>query len=289
MTVLSHQTIKALCGDEHGLVWPLDSNNIRSASYDLRLGPEFYRASSFSRKGLSKTPRIDRLVDADDKRILVLYPNDIVLVRTQEDVHMPKWLVGHLTLKLDLLLNGIVIAPQSQIDAGYNGPLFVLLHNLSARDTPIQLGDPILRLEFEKLDYPTDQPYKGKIKPDFTLAKVINQPLAGALAHTNREFQRLQRKMKTYVYKGAAAIAIGTIAIIMTMLVTMVFGFGQIITPIQKNTDDAQHSAAQTSQAVQRLQAELDASQQELDALRDQVARQVSVTTTLPSGSISTP
>src|SRR5689334_17532871 len=109
MSVLSHQTIERLCRGRNSLINPYDPKQVRTASYDLRVGSEYYVSSSPVHMGCIK---INTVGDPSRKTIQIP-PNQLIIIRTIEKVKLSDKLVGHLSLKLEVLLHGIIMASQS--------------------------------------------------------------------------------------------------------------------------------------------------------------------------------
>lgn len=249
MTVLSHQSLKERCSGRHGnprLIRGTVSENFRSASYDLRLGHHYYLSSDRARR-----PRSRLRVSTLDRGEKVQIPaNELILFEVLETIHVPDDLVGHLTLKVDLLQEGLMMASQSQIDAGYDGPIFGLLYNLS--DTPVVLpqGRSVFRLEFTELDEPTLKPYSGdygKAGTIKTLREFVPHRLASSLAELSRQVRR-QRRTLTW-----AGIVAG--------LAIIVAGLGLasgIIIPTMQRANEAQDVAAEAEQQAAVTASRLD-------------------------------
>src|SRR6187397_390362 len=112
--VLPYQEILALCGLNEtdlaetdpdkgsGPIRPCRRENVRSASYDLRLGSAFHSSNVLpqARDGVGGV-EISQLAESRDEHI-VLPPNQVVVVSSLEKVCMSEDMVGHLTLKQDL-------------------------------------------------------------------------------------------------------------------------------------------------------------------------------------------
>jgi deoxycytidine triphosphate deaminase len=183
--ILPHQEILRLCGFNQtdpdtketstGLIRPCLKRNVRSAGYNLRLGKDYYLPSSkeVGEDGFGGLLAIDT-IDLSKASTISIPPNQVIIVSMNEQLKLPPNMVGHLSLKLDLLLKGLIMASQSQIDAGYSGNIFALLYNLSNDEVYISHGEPILRLELATLSEDTTLPYKG----DF-----MDKPLAASLQH----------------------------------------------------------------------------------------------------------
>jgi dCTP deaminase len=215
MSVLPYQEILTMCGlkpddpdtkeTQTGPITPGLKKNIRSAGYDLRLGCKYH---------LQRNVRGGKLeveeLDATKCTALVVPPNEVVIVTTVESLKLPDDLVGHLTLKLDLLLRGLIMANQSQIDAGYEGGLFILLYNLSDQNVSLQQGDSILRLELVKLTSATSKPYSGAYK-SVSLAQVLKSPIGSSLAVMRREVDKSKKDIVLTQVIGAAVVVVTTV------------------------------------------------------------------------------
>lgn len=214
--VLPHQEILGLCGlagnelpetEEQGPIQPCRRENVRSASYDLRLGPE-YHFSSPSKVSKLRRAKVTQLSDGRDEQI-VLGPNQVVVVSCLEKVCMPKDMVGHLTLKQDILLQGLIMASQSQIDAGYEGWIYPLLYNLTDGEVSLQLGKSIIRLELVRLAEATDRPYEGDYQEQ-KLARSLRRPIGSSLTALRKEVGKSRKQIwqtRALGFLGALALA----------------------------------------------------------------------------------
>jgi len=150
--VLSKNELKKLCGDNK-LIVPFLYDHIQTSSYDLTLGDEYY------------------LCDSDQKKIVKLGKNEsltipkdaICYVISDETVNMPNNLTATASLDFSLVKSGVVLCNQPPIDAGYNGKIVALLHNLSNCDVVRKRGEHILSIMFYELSSSLDEEdlYRG--------------------------------------------------------------------------------------------------------------------------------
>jgi len=202
--VLPHQDILALCSlaatdpedkeTNSGVIVPCLKRNVRSAGYDLRLGLEFYLPEKEGGAGAISVQKLDLNV----ARTISIPANRVIIVSIQETLNLPNDLVGHVSLKLDLLLKGLIMSSQSQIDAGYKGNIFALLYNLSDRPVEISYLDSILRLELQKLSTETDAPYHGAYK-QAPLAQSLRSPIGSSLYALQQDIDSIQGNAQTTV------------------------------------------------------------------------------------------
>jgi deoxycytidine triphosphate deaminase len=198
--VLVHQEILELCGlpangpeseevDGVGPIRPCRRKNVRSASYDLRLGTA-YHASDLVQVGASHHVSglpVSKLVAGENETIRIP-PNQVVVVSSLEKVCMSDEMVGHLTLKQDILLQGLIMASQSQIDAGYKGWIYALLYNLTDGEVCLKFDDSILRFELVRLSQKTNRPYDGDYQ-DAPLAKALARPISSSLEQLRNDVE----------------------------------------------------------------------------------------------------
>jgi deoxycytidine triphosphate deaminase len=197
--ILTHQDILDLCGlppsgdkSEEGNAGPIRPclrQNVRSASYDLRLGTDFHSSETSDSGAVSVSGMpVAKLAKGHDESI-VIPPNDVVVVSSLEKLCLEDDLVAHLTLKHDILLQGLIMASQSQIDAGYEGWIFALLYNLTDEKVILKLGESILRLELVKLPEATKAPYGGDFK-NAPLSEALIRPVGSSLQDLRRNVER---------------------------------------------------------------------------------------------------
>jgi deoxycytidine triphosphate deaminase len=196
--VLPYQEILSLCGLEGneleespntGPIQPCRRQNVRSASYDLRLGAEFHHTDSpRGEKTDVRDLQVSRLEEKKSEHI-VLPPNQVVVVSCLEKVCLPEDMVGHLSLKQDILLQGLIMASQSQIDAGYRGWIYPLLYNLTDGEVTLQLDRSVIRLELVRLPQPSQRPYDGDYQ-EASLAKSLKRPIGSSLTALRNDVER---------------------------------------------------------------------------------------------------
>ena len=112
-----------------------DLNNIRSASYDLRVGREIL----FQGKVIELTvgePRFE------------IPPYSYAIVSAMEHANLPPFLIGRFDLKVSLFFEGVILSNGPQIDPGYKGALFCMLYNGSGQERILTLGKHFATIDF---------------------------------------------------------------------------------------------------------------------------------------------
>ena len=93
---------------------------VKGASYDLRLGDEYYYDG-----------KIQKL--SNKKPFLTIEPYDYAVVSCMETAWMPRDIIAKFGLTVGLFCQGVILSNGPQIDPGFRGTLFCLLFNTSNR------------------------------------------------------------------------------------------------------------------------------------------------------------
>lgn len=226
MAVLSHQSIVALCTRPNPVIQNHDPKAIKTASYDMRAG-DFYYLNKRSAEGIVEIQAFDQ------RHSTVEIPaNQAIWVHMAEMLDMPANLVGHLTLKVDVLAMGLIMASQSQIDATYSGPIFALLYNLSDGPVSLKKGDRLLRLELATLDEDTEFHYRPGFDRSSTLKDVVKRPLSSGIVE-------IQDRLDRYRRLGAIGLLIAFLTTMATMVVSLLILQVQLVDPVKREAVEA--------------------------------------------------
>jgi deoxycytidine triphosphate deaminase len=207
--VLPHQEILGLIPNV--IVNGVEAS-VGTASYDMQLGDEYYLYDEKPPDGQSMRSR--------GKGGIVIPPNGLLMCTMHETLKLPPDIVGHLSLKVPLLMKGIMMASQSQIDAGYEGRIFGMLYNLSQRDVCLRDRSPVLKLELIRLEQATSKPYNNSISKTATLQTYIDRPLISSLVEIRenaksavKEVQEAKKTLNLTQVGAAIGASIITLAI----------------------------------------------------------------------------
>ena len=136
------------------------------SSYDLRLGDEYYvpkppvedektKGSIIQQaESVLNCPYINEGLDSQikkcskDNHVLRIKPFTSIVISTYEILNMPNNVVGRFDLRIKWALQGLVLQVGTQIEPGYNGRLFGLLHNFSKKEICIPTMSRFLTAEF---------------------------------------------------------------------------------------------------------------------------------------------
>lgn len=116
-----------------------DIKYVQPASYDIRVGNEIYFPERGERKEIKKGD------------IEHLQPFESALIKTIEEINLPKNMVGLMQPSSKLSTRGLIYTGGS-IDPGYEGCLWVSLRNMAPRYEEIEYEQPIASIHLIKFE-----------------------------------------------------------------------------------------------------------------------------------------
>lgn len=114
---------------ETGMIYPFEPKDLKSGSYEVRLGG----------KG-DKFP---------------LRPNSIAFVTPEPIFRLPDYIALRFNLRIKNVHRGLLLGTGPLIDPGFEGQLLIPLHNLTRNEYTFEYGEGLIWVEFTKLS-----PYK---------------------------------------------------------------------------------------------------------------------------------
>jgi len=208
MSVLSYESLRALCAKSPPLIEDCIDANFQASSYDISIGGQCYLYN------LKKKKVKEMIFQLDEDENIVIPPNELCFIISKESINMPNNLVGHISLKTDLIRKGVMLAAQPPVDPGYQGKIYGMLYNFSNDRVCLFRKDTILTIEFAELDSPTTFPTSEHHMQHFDdLAKLIKDPpIESSLDHVRRLYESSRSKFER---------AIPTLLTIVTILVAI--------------------------------------------------------------------
>ncbi len=146
-----------------GIVEPFDVNKLKGVTYQCTFSGEAHRFKQDSMEEIN-------LNDTDD---LILEKNSITYLKIEEKFHVPEYMVLRFNLSVSNAYKGLLLGTGPIVDPGFEGNLFIPLHNLTGNEYVIKKGAPLIRVEFTKLSRHID--WKNKKKNLFPLLKPITK------------------------------------------------------------------------------------------------------------------
>ena len=112
-----------------------DLGNVRTASYDLRVGREILFQG-----------KVVELTDTDPR--FEIPPYSYAIVSAMEHANLPPFVIGRFDLKVSFFFEGLILSNGPQIDPGYKGALFCMLYNGSGQAKLLSLGKQFATIDF---------------------------------------------------------------------------------------------------------------------------------------------
>lgn len=183
-----------------------DPDMVKGASYDLRLGDEYYYDG-----------KIQKL--SDKNPFLTIEPYDYAVVSCMETAWMPRDIIAKFGLTVGLFCQGVILSNGPQIDPGFRGTLFCLLFNTSNRAVHLKRGKHYATIEFNKL-IGYAEPYEGKYQGKAHIIDYIPEnALHGAINELKKEVEQLKTESRIMqnIYLGVVALMFAIISILLVL------------------------------------------------------------------------
>lgn len=180
--------------------------NIQGASYDLRLGDQYYYGGNIKTIGKNNL-------------ILTIEPYDYAIVSSKEEICLPKDVVAHFGLTVGLFCQGIILSNGLQVDPGFRGTLFCLLFNTSNRSVSLKRNEHYATIEFTKMSCFAEK-YKGHYQYKRDVIDVIPaNAMRGAINELKKEVEELKQESKNLqnIYISVIAIIVAAISILLIL------------------------------------------------------------------------
>ena len=113
-----------------------DAACLDTASYKLRLGNQAHVGG--------------RHIEVSHDKPLVLDPHQVAVVKTYEEVNIPRFLVGRWNLRVKWVYEGILWVGGPQVDPGWKGQLYCPIYNLAERQVVIPFKERVFTMDFTR-------------------------------------------------------------------------------------------------------------------------------------------
>ena len=148
-----------------GIVEPFDVNKLKGVTYQCAFSGEAHRFNQDSK-------RMEE-INLEDTKELILEKNSITYLKIEEKFHVPEYMVLRFNLSVSNAYKGLLLGTGPIVDPGFEGNLFIPLHNLTGNEYVIKKGAPLIRVEFTKLSRHIE--WKNKKKNLFPLLNPITK------------------------------------------------------------------------------------------------------------------
>lgn len=135
--LLSHEISRY--AKEYKMIDPFNSENLKPAGYNLSLGGDYAIGGD-----------LKKLSPETGKNILRIPPFEVAIISTQETINLPRFIIARWCLRVKLIYTGLLWTGAPQVDPGWCGKLHCPIFNLSSEEVVLNLGDPIILIDFVK-------------------------------------------------------------------------------------------------------------------------------------------
>lgn len=168
---------------------------LQPASYDLRLGADFYIV------GDSVPDKLD-----EGEPYLVLKPGQFAMLTTLEQINMPDDHLGLITVRMRYKNQGLVNISGFHVDPTFSGQLKFAVQNVGPSDIHLKFGERTFSIFFAQLESKSTQ-----TRPAAGAAISIEdvQLLGGSnvtLSELKRDIERLRHQMLIYAPFAVSAV-----------------------------------------------------------------------------------
>jgi len=142
-----------------------NSNCYQSASYDFRIGSQYYipqtnniennivkKIKDLKNKLFSNDNNCSNIKELKENDVLTIPKYTAVIISTKEKMNLPYNIAGRFDLKIRWALSGLIFQCGTQIEPGYKGKLFGVLFNVTDKEKIVNQNDRILTGEFYYLN-----------------------------------------------------------------------------------------------------------------------------------------
>ncbi len=234
----------------------------------------------------------------------ILRRNSIAFIQVEPRFQIPDYIALRFNLKILHVYRGILLGTGPLVDPGFQGSLYIPLHNLTDNDYVFKGGEGLIWMEFTKVSWPppsptvtheTEEPERKGDFSRFPEEKIQRQTLQDYLSRASPhkpirssiplEFQNASRSAKDALSSADKAssdaarmrrqITIGgSIALVATIAVlfTLWFQAATFVSDVQKLVASDRQGVAQE---ITRLKAVIDSIRNDVSAENKATAREI--------------
>jgi dCTP deaminase len=197
---LAKTRIEALASSQFPLFYDstFDKTCVRQASYDLRLGEQAYLVGADAPVFLS-----------ENQQYLTIPPGQFALLTCFEKLNLPENLIGFITLRNGLKMQGLINISGFHVDPTFKGALIFAVNNAGPSDVRLRFREPTFTIFFAEVDGKIGAPRREQIEPLEGIPLHFIQYLGGSsvtLTKLQKEIDDLRTKMLIYAPLAVAAL-----------------------------------------------------------------------------------
>lgn len=271
--------------EKFGVIFANDCNfnekGFKGASYSMR--PHYKDAWYFNENG--KQERLG--IDEDDQGSYYLVKrNSLVYIKIREKLILPYYIIGRHNLTIKYVYQGLLLGTGPQVDPGYEGNLYIPLHNLTNDDVKVYLDRSFVSIDFVrtskfvldngtpktrkelKVMYPNRYPipvdklnrvklsdYLGGSKPSSSLGMFVPQ------------FAAVRSKMDKFISKRNV-IDWAMVATFAALFAGVAFGFYQVFQNLESRIDNTVQVTTNYDKDLDEIKNQVKAISQDVKAIQ---------------------
>lgn len=132
--VLLSDRIEFYC-KHYDLITPFNSEDLRPAAYDLRVGDYYSVAGGGS-------------VELQPGDEITIPPYQVAIIQIRETLNLPLFIIGRWNIRVKHAYKGLLWVGGAQVDPGWRGKLCCPIYNLSSKPVRLRHGDPLASIDF---------------------------------------------------------------------------------------------------------------------------------------------
>lgn len=278
-----------------GLIEPFCVDNLKGVTYACTFSGEAHRFDS-------KTGGMKE-INLDNNEELILEQNSITYLKIEEKFHVPEYMVLRFNLSVSNAYKGVLLGTGPIVDPGFEGNLFIPLHNLTGNKYTIKKGASLIRVEFTKLSrhidwdnkridlYPLLKPITKSTPKNAGFSEFIEEALLDSgkkkfytsgvsvrssipeaikkSAEQAASAEKTVKQMKTWGIMGILVAAIGIVVTVFSLLIPT----WQAFDSFDKERSEYQNTIIQFEEVINDLEhrlipLEISVKQEELDTIQ---------------------
>jgi hypothetical protein len=202
---------------------------------------------------------------------LQLPQNSITYLLLGTTFRLPNYIAARFNLTIREIHRGILLGTGPLVDPGFEGRLLIPLHNLTDNEYRVDLGEPLVWVEFTKLSFnegwqsmqsaerradfvpfPRRKIDQRKTAEDYLEHAHHRRPITSSVEAIDIRSQRTERVVRD-TRRFSVGVAVGVIALIATLFAGAVGAFVYTLTYTNGQVGNGKRAV----QSIQRLESEL--------------------------------
>lgn len=186
--------------EKTGMIHPFHENQLKPASYGIKMKGEFIYWENREKIIEGRLEDI-KDIDSDGDKVFILKRNSIAFVGLEPEFRFPDYIAARFNLKIKHIYQGLLLGTGPLVDPGFEGKIYIPLHNLTNNEYKIKLDKPLIWMEFTKLSSNKSW-YKNYIPSTGRIGKYI---------YFDKEKLKQKRSLKDYLQEAYNGPVLSTI------------------------------------------------------------------------------